>query len=55
MWGPPAVNLVFTSLRPPNIGSVTTTSSPSTEMSMLLVMTGLSSATDRRAATSRPS
>ena len=55
MCGPPAVNFVFTSLVPPKIGSVTTTSSPSTATSTLLVRTGLSMATDRRAAMSRPS
>ena len=53
MCGPPAVNFVFTSFTPPKTGSVTTTSSPSTSMSMLFVMTGLSRATDRRAAMSR--
>ena len=55
MCGPPAVNFVFTSLVPPKIGSVTTTASPSTSRSTLLVSTGLSTATDRRAAMSRPS
>ncbi len=55
MWGPLPVKRVRTSLVPPNTGSVTTTESPSAAMSTLLVRTGWSSATDRRAATSRPS
>ena len=46
--GPPPVNVVLTSLVPPNTGVVTTTTSPCTAMSVLFVSTGLSSFTDSR-------
>ena len=49
------MNVVVTSLVPPNTGVVTTTTSPSTAMSTLFVSTGLSSFTDSRLSTSRPS
>ena len=40
---------------PPKTGVLATTASPSTESSVLLLSTGLSSFTESRAATSRPS
>ena len=54
-YGPGPVNVVVTSLVPPNTGVVTLTLSPSTTMSVLFVSTGRSSLTDRRLTTSRPS
>ena len=53
--GPGPVNVVRTSLVPPNTGVVTSTTSSCTASSVLLVSTGLSSATDSRPSTSRPS
>ena len=53
--GPPPVNVVDTSLVPPNTGVVAMTTSSATAMSVLFVSTGLSSLTDRRLTMSRPS
>ena len=47
--GPSPVNVVVTSVLPPNTGVVTVTVAPSTAMSTLFVSTVLSSLTDRRA------
>ena len=55
MFGAPAVSFVRTISVPPNTGVLATTASPSNDRSVLLLSTGLSSFTDRRAATSRPS
>ena len=52
--GPPPVNLVLTSVVPPNTGSVHTMASPSSSTSTLLVITVRFSLTERRPATSRP-
>ena len=53
--GPAPVKVVLTSVLPPKIGVTTVTPSPESVMSMLLVMTVLSSFTDKRDMMSRPS
>ena len=53
--GPSPVNVVVTSCVPPNTGVVTLTLPSATSMSVLFVSTGLSSFTERRDSTSRPS
>ena len=55
MCGPAPVNDAFTIFVPPNTAWSTTTVSPSTERPTPFVRTVLSSFTDRRPATSRPS